>query len=871
MNLKFVISVLFVYFFAHSTKANFEDTRCRCTCPSTEYFSSKNKTPAEHYRRYYTKTNLNSANCNTQAVVKQVVLNDVDASRLDAFLANCNCRFESRNSLLLKVVVIFVICVLLGLGSYMMYLGLPYLVVVEPMLRREQPFIPYRRHGDDDDDMEENIFANPRTSGVEEASSEQQRPSELQMRSKQANQQHSGGTTLHERVLNRVASEQSKWKNSVEEQRRNVLDHSQMFSQMHRIRLASPLGLYIRWRGIHSFRRGRMMKTADAVGQTSTGSSDQAWWLRLIAPSRASPSPSTTDYEVFKQQDSIGFKESGTNSNKPVMVVRLADAPGGRLSTFLGRVGESVVIYVAKLVTLAVLFVGGCQLLLWYFGIKKVTVHTGGTSLLESLTDQPSWTTDKVDVTFEDVRGMDEAKSEVEEIVDYLRDPRRYTNLGARLPKGVLLVGAPGTGKTLLARAIAGEADCPFFHAVGSEFDEILVGQGAKRVRELFRLAKENQPCVVFIDEIDSVGSKRTNSAIHPHANQTINQLLAEMDGFEQNQGVIVIGATNRVDNLDKALLRPGRFDVQVTVSKPDLPGRKDIFRLYLDKIVHGDIHITQLAKGTTGFTGADIENLVNQAALKAAKEGAKEVNMRHLDEARDRVLMGPERIKGRLPDEEENRNTAYHEAGHAIVALFTKHADPIHKVTIIPRGSSLGHTSQLPEKDRHQTSRAQLLATLDVAMGGRVAEELTFGQENISTGASSDLRHCSQVAEQMVKVFGMSDRVGLRDFSLEPIESENGFRADRGPGTSEMIDQEIKNLLQQSYERVKDLLTRRKKEHLLLAEALMEHETLSKSDIEKLLKGEKLSKPPPPPKQQQNKGRTLAIGKKAKEEGGRG
>uniref|UniRef100_A0A183BMT0 AAA domain-containing protein n=1 Tax=Globodera pallida TaxID=36090 RepID=A0A183BMT0_GLOPA len=783
MNLKFVISVLFVYFFAHSTKANFEDTRCRCTCPSTEYFSSKNKTSAEHYRRYYTKTNLNSANCNTQAVVKQVVLNDVDASRLDAFLANCNCRFESRNSLLLKVVVIFVICVLLGLGSYMMYL-----VVVEPMLRREQPFIPYRRHGDDDDD--------------------------------------------------------------------------QMFSQMHRIRLSSPLGLYIRWRGIHSFRRGRMMKTADAVDQTSSGSTDQAWWLRLIAPSRASPSPSTTDYEVFKQQDSIG--ESGTNSNKPVMVVRLADAPGGRFSTFLGRVGESVVIYVAKLVTLAVLFVGGCQLLLWYFGIKKVTVHTGGTSLLESLTDQPSWTTDKVDVTFDDVRGMDEAKSEVEEIVDYLRDPRRYTNLGARLPKGVLLVGSPGTGKTLLARAIAGEADCPFFHAVGSEFDEILVGQGAKRVRELFRLAKENQPCVVFIDEIDSVGSKRTNSAIHPHANQTINQLLAEMDGFEQNQGVIVIGATNRVDNLDKALLRPGRFDVQVTVAKPDLPGRKDIFRLYLDKIVHGDIHVTQLAKGTTGFTGADIENLVNQAALKAAKEGAKEVNMRHLDEARDRVLMGPERIKGRLPDEEEN---PYHEAGHAIVALFTKHADPIHKVTIIPRGNSLGHTSQLPEKDRHQTSRAQLLATLDVAMGGRVAEELTFGQENISTGASSDL------PEQMVKVFGMSDRVGLRDFSLEPIESENGFRADRGPGTSEVIDQEIKNLLQQSYERVKDLLTRRKKEHFLLAEALMEHETLSKSDIEKLLKGEKLSKPPPPPppKQQQKKGRTLAIGKKAKEEGGRG
>ncbi|KAL3098448.1 hypothetical protein niasHS_003801 [Heterodera schachtii] len=605
----------------------------------------------------------------------------------------------------------------------------------------------------------------------------------------------------------------------------------------------------IRYRSIHSFRRGQFTKTAASTDRASNGSSDQPWWHQFLNPSR----------------------EQTTDNSKPTLVVRLADSPFGRSSSFFGRLGESVVIYMVKLATFTFFVIGTVQLLLWYFGIQKVTVNTGGGSLLESLTDQPSWTTDKVNVTFDDVRGMDEAKAEVEEIVDYLRDPRRYTSLGARLPKGVLLVGPPGTGKTLLARAIAGEADCPFFHAVGSEFDEILVGQGAKRVRELFRLAKENQPCVVFIDEIDSVGSKRTNSAIHPHANQTINQLLAEMDGFEQNQGVIVIGATNRVDNLDKALLRPGRFDVQVTVSRPDLPSRKDIFRLYLDKIVHGDINVTQLAKGTTGFTGADIENLVNQAALKAAKEGAKEVDMAHLDEARDRVLMGPERIKGRLPDEEENRYTAFHEAGHAIVAHFSDHSNPLHKVTIIPRGTSLGHTSQLPDKDRYQETKAQLLAQLDVTMGGRVAEELVFGQEHISTGATSDLRRATQVAERMVKLFGMSDRAGLRDFTVEPIESEQGFCVERGPSTSETIDREIENLLQQSHERVKELLTKRKKEHHLLAEALLEHETLSKNDIEKLLKGEKVTKPPPtPPKGQKHKGRTLAIGKKAKDEGGR-
>lgn len=303
---------------------------------------------------------------------------------------------------------------------------------------------------------------------------------------------------------------------------------------------------------------------------------------------------------------------------------------------------------------------------------------------------------EEIDVTFEDVKGVDEAKQELQEIVEFLRNPEKFSALGGKLPKGVLLVGPPGTGKTLLARAVAGEANVPFFHAAGPEFDEILVGQGARRVRDLFSRAKSRAPCVIFIDEIDSVGAKRSNSLLHPYANQTINQLLTEMDGFRQNEGVIVLGATNRRDDLDKALLRPGRFDVEITVSIPDLNGRKEILGLYLGKVkLAKDIDIEVLARGTTGFTGADLENMVNQAALRAAIDQAAAVSMAYLENARDKVLMGPER-KSRIPDEEANLITAYHEAGHALVAHYTKYSHPLHKVTIIPRGPSLGHTAYM-------------------------------------------------------------------------------------------------------------------------------------------------------------------------------
>ncbi|XP_052840820.1 ATP-dependent zinc metalloprotease YME1L isoform X2 [Drosophila gunungcola] len=439
---------------------------------------------------------------------------------------------------------------------------------------------------------------------------------------------------------------------------------------------------------------------------------------------------------------------------------------------------------------------------------------------------------EEISVTFDDVKGCDEAKQELKEVVEFLKSPEKFSNLGGKLPKGVLLVGPPGTGKTLLARAVAGEAKVPFFHAAGPEFDEVLVGQGARRVRDLFKAAKARAPCVIFIDEIDSVGAKRTNSVLHPYANQTINQLLSEMDGFHQNAGVIVLGATNRRDDLDQALLRPGRFDVEVMVSTPDFTGRKEILSLYLTKILHDEIDLDLLARGTSGFTGADLENMINQAALRAAIDGAETVSMKHLETARDKVLMGPER-KARLPDEEANTITAYHEGGHAIVAFYTKESHPLHKVTIMPRGPSLGHTAYIPEKERYHVTKAQLLAMMDTMMGGRAAEELVFGVEKITSGASSDLKQATSIATHMVRDWGMSDKVGLRT-----IEASKGLGTGDtlGPNTIEAVDAEIKRILSDSYERAKAILRKHTKEHKALAEALLKYETLDADDIKAIL-----------------------------------
>ncbi|CAO1395769.1 unnamed protein product [Diamesa hyperborea] len=440
-----------------------------------------------------------------------------------------------------------------------------------------------------------------------------------------------------------------------------------------------------------------------------------------------------------------------------------------------------------------------------------------------------------ISVTFDDVKGCDEAKQELKEVVEFLKNPEKFSTLGGKLPKGVLLVGPPGTGKTLLARAVAGEAGVPFFHAAGPEFDEVLVGQGARRVRDLFKAAKERAPCVIFIDEIDSVGAKRTNSVLHPYANQTINQLLSEMDGFQQNEGVIVLGATNRRDDLDQALMRPGRFDVEVTVPTPDYTGRKEIITHYLAKILSRDINVDILARGTTGFTGADIENMINQGALRAAIDGAEVVSMRHLENARDKVLMGPER-KARLPDEEANKITAYHEGGHAIVAYYTKESHPLHKVTIMPRGPSLGHTAYIPEKERYHITKTQLLAMMDTMMGGRAAEELIFGADKITSGASSDLKQATSIANHMVKDWGMSEKCGLRT-----IEGSRGMSPSEtlSSTTIESVDFEIKKILSDSYERAKAILKTHHKEHKALAEALLKYETLDADDIKAILAGD--------------------------------
>ncbi|XP_044589359.1 ATP-dependent zinc metalloprotease YME1L isoform X2 [Cotesia glomerata] len=444
---------------------------------------------------------------------------------------------------------------------------------------------------------------------------------------------------------------------------------------------------------------------------------------------------------------------------------------------------------------------------------------------------------EEINVTFDDVKGVTEAKQELKDVVEFLKNPEKFSALGGRLPKGVLLVGPPGTGKTLLARAVAGEAHVPFFHAAGPEFDEVLVGQGAKRVRDLFRAAKERAPCVIFIDEIDSVGGKRTTSLIHPYANQTINQLLSEMDGFQQNEGVIVLGATNRRDDLDKALRRPGRFDVEIYVHKPDLKDRKEIIELYLSKILAKSLDVDALARATTGFTGADIESMVNQAALKAAIDGADYVTMDHLEKAREKVIMGPE-LKGRMPDFEENRITAYHEAGHALVSFYSKEAMPLAKVTIIPRAGSLGHTSSLPKKDIYHQTKQHLLAAMDTSLGGRAAEELIFGTEKITVGAASDLQKATQIAEAMVKNYGMSEKAGFR---VETQDKQNKNGTELSPNTAEIIDSEVKRLLQESYDRAKSILKTHAKEHKLLAEALLKYETLDVEEVKDLLNEKKV------------------------------
>uniref|UniRef100_A0A2K6EMQ4 ATP-dependent zinc metalloprotease YME1L1 n=1 Tax=Propithecus coquereli TaxID=379532 RepID=A0A2K6EMQ4_PROCO len=418
--------------------------------------------------------------------------------------------------------------------------------------------------------------------------------------------------------------------------------------------------------------------------------------------------------------------------------------------------------------------------------------------------------------------------------LDSAVDPVQMKNVTFEHVKGVsiLLVGPPGTGKTLLARAVAGEADVPFYYASGSECDEMFVGVGASRIRNLFREAKANAPCVIFIDELDSVGGKRIESPMHPYSRQTINQLLAEMDGFKPNEGVIIIGATNFPEALDNALIRPGRFDMQVTVPRPDVRGRTEILKWYLNKIKFDQsVDPEIIARGTVGFSGAELENLVNQAALKAAVDGKEMVTMKELEFSKDKILMGPERRSVEI-DNKNKTITAYHESGHAIIAYYTKDAMPINKATIMPRGPTLGHVSLLPENDRWNETRAQLLAQMDVSMGGRVAEELIFGTDHITTGASSDFDNATKIAKRMVTKFGMSEKLGVMTYS------DTGKLS---PETQSAIEQEIRILLRDSYERAKHILKTHAKEHKNLAEALLTYETLDAKEIQIVLEGKKL------------------------------
>uniref|UniRef100_A0A5S6QJ78 AAA domain-containing protein n=1 Tax=Trichuris muris TaxID=70415 RepID=A0A5S6QJ78_TRIMR len=444
-------------------------------------------------------------------------------------------------------------------------------------------------------------------------------------------------------------------------------------------------------------------------------------------------------------------------------------------------------------------------------------------------------TPEEINVNFDDVKGIDEAKEELMQIVDYLKQPEKYCKLGGRLPKGVLLVGPPGIGKTLLARAIAGEAGVAFFHTSGSEFEEMFVGLGAKRIRDLFEAARERAPCVLFIDEIDSVGSRRTEQSVLAYSNQTLNQLLSEMDGFESTEGVIVLAATNRREDLDQALLRPGRFDLQLVLGYPDLKGRMDIFNLYLSRVkTDGKIDVETMAKGTIGFSGADIENLVNQAALKAAADNKEYVDMEYLEYAKDLVLMGPA-LKHRVPDEAANRVTAYHEAGHALVSYFTKHAHPVHRVTILPRREALGLTSFMPEKDQYEFTRAQMLASLDVMMAGRAAEDLICGYDLVSSGCATDLSKATDLALDMVQRYGMSDKIGFR-IVKDADNTLLGYSRDVSSATAQIIDNEVKSILQDAYERAKTILKNNAAAHKRVAEALLKHETLNADELKAII-----------------------------------
>jgi cell division protease FtsH len=450
-------------------------------------------------------------------------------------------------------------------------------------------------------------------------------------------------------------------------------------------------------------------------------------------------------------------------------------------------------------------------------------------------------------VTFDDVAGIDEAREELEEIVEFLRNPQKFSRLGGKIPKGALLVGPPGTGKTLLARAIAGEAGVPFFTISGSDFVEMFVGVGASRVRDMFEQAKKNAPCIVFIDEIDAVGRSRGvgYGGGNDEREQTLNQLLVEMDGFEANEGIIIIAATNRPDVLDPALLRPGRFDRQVQVPNPDIKGREKILGVHARKVPLGpNVDLRIIARGTPGFSGADLANLVNEAALMAARMNRRYVTMDDFENAKDKVMMGAER-RSMVMSEDEKKLTAYHEAGHAVVGLNVPQHDPIHKATIIPRGRALGLVLSLPERDQLSVSFTKYKSKIAMAMGGKVAEELIFGKENVTSGASSDIQQVSRIARAMVTQFGFSDELGHIDYANEQQSYLGSYSgpSNVSPETQKKIDEEVRRIVDEGYQTAKRILTEKHDDLVRLAEGLLEYETLTGAEIGRVMRGEPIGR----------------------------
>ena len=491
---------------------------------------------------------------------------------------------------------------------------------------------------------------------------------------------------------------------------------------------------------------------------------------------------------------------------------------------------------------------------IWFFMMQQMQGGGGGRGVMNfGKSRARRYDEDKIRVTFKDVAGADEAKQELEEVVEFLKHPKKYNDLGAKIPKGVLLYGPPGTGKTLLAKAVAGEAGVPFFSISGSDFVEMFVGVGASRVRDLFEQAKKSAPCIVFIDEIDAVGRQRGAGlgGGHDEREQTLNQLLVEMDGFGANEGIIMIAATNRPDILDPALLRPGRFDRQIVVDRPDIKGRREILKVHVKgKPVGSDVELDVIARRTPGFTGADLSNLVNEAALMAARRNKKQINMPDMEEAAERVIMGPER-RSRVISDNEKRLTAYHEGGHTLVGMLLDNADPVHKVTIIPRGRAGGYTLSLPKEDRYYATRSEMLDELKVLLGGRVAEALVL--KEISSGASNDLQRATSLARQMICEYGMSTELGPVTFGHRQDQVFLGRDIARDKNYSEeiaaKIDKEIRKFLDEAYQKTEELLQNNIDKLHLIAQALIEKETLEGSEIEQLMKyGRILDKNEQPP-----------------------